>query len=154
MIEKFYGYYRSVIGLIEIICTENEVISVIFVDSPNYETKENKIVKEVINQLDEYFNGKRKIFNLPLKVDGTKFQNETWYELLKIPYGTTITYKDMAIALGNPKASRAVGNANGKNKIWIIIPCHRVIGAKGKLTGYAGGIERKKWLIEHEIKNK
>ncbi len=104
-------------------------------------------------QLDEYFEGKRKTFDIPLVTPGTKFQNEVWKVLLTIPYGETRSYKVQAIKLGNVKAVRAVANANGDNRISILIPCHRVIGEDGKLVGYGGGIWRKQWLLNHERSN-
>lgn len=101
-------------------------------------------------QIEEYFNGSREQFSLKLNPNGTDFQKKVWTELVKIPYGKTTTYLELSKKLGDVKAIRAVANANGKNPIWIIIPCHRVIGTDGSLTGYAGGLHRKKWLIEHE----
>ena len=103
-------------------------------------------------QIDEYFAGIRKSFDIPLVMYGTEFQKKVWNELLNIPYGTTISYRQQAIALNNPLSIRAVAKANGMNRIAIIIPCHRVIGSNGSLTGYAGGLHRKKWLLEHEKK--
>jgi len=104
-------------------------------------------------QLREYFKGERKSFDIPLDLVGTEFQKQVWYSLLEIPYGCTTTYAKQAEAVGKPSAVRAVANANGKNKISIILPCHRVIGTNGTLTGYGGGIERKKKLLELEKKN-
>jgi len=103
------------------------------------------------SQLDEYFGGKRRIFDLKLEPRGTAFQERVWHELLRIPYGETRSYKDIAIDVGNSQAVRAVGMANGRNPISIIIPCHRVIGIKGGLVGYGGGLWRKQWLLDHEI---
>jgi len=108
------------------------------------------ILAECVRQLDEYFNGRRTIFDVPVRQKGTKFQQSVWNVLTDIPFGKTISYGDVAKMLNNPKSMRAVGAANGQNKVWIIVPCHRVIGANGSLTGYAGGIERKKWLLGHE----
>ncbi len=107
-------------------------------------------LQDCATQLEEYFNGDREQFSLKLNPEGTDFQKNVWNELLKIPYGKTTSYLELAKKLGDVKAIRAVANANGKNPIWIIIPCHRVIGTDGSLTGYAGGLHRKKWLIEHE----
>ena len=112
----------------------------------------NRFILQVKNELTEYLSGKRKTFGIKLAPIGTDFQLSVWEELKKIPYGSTISYAELAENLGKPESIRAAANANGKNKIAIIIPCHRVIGADGKLTGYAGGQERKKWLIEHEKK--
>lgn len=101
-------------------------------------------------QLDEYFAGKRTTFDVTLATQGTAFQQAVWQALCAVPFGKTHSYSDIANALDNPKAVRAVGAANGKNPISIIVPCHRIIGANGKLTGYAGGLDRKQWLLEHE----
>ncbi|KAA5827362.1 methylated-DNA--[protein]-cysteine S-methyltransferase [Algibacter amylolyticus] len=101
-------------------------------------------------QLHEYFMGERKQFNLKLNASGTNFQKRVWHALEQIPYGKTTSYLDLSKQLGDVKAIRAVANANGKNPLWIIVPCHRVIGSNGSLTGYAGGLHRKKWLLEHE----
>jgi AraC family transcriptional regulator of adaptative response/methylated-DNA-[protein]-cysteine methyltransferase len=103
-------------------------------------------------QITEYFEGSRKEFTLPLVTPGTPFQQTVWKELTKIPFGTTRSYLEQSIALGKPESIRAVANANGMNRISIIIPCHRVIGSDGKLTGYGGGLKRKKWLLDHEKK--
>ena len=115
---------------------------------------ENEFIKQAKKEVAEYFEGKRKKFELPLHTPGTDFQNAVWNGLTKIPYGQTVSYQEQANQLQNPKAVRAVASTNGKNRIAIVIPCHRVIGSNGKLTGYAGGIERKKWLIEFEERNK
>ncbi len=108
----------------------------------------------IIRQLDEYFSRKRKVFDLELDLQGTDFQKQVWMELLKIPYGRTITYKELSIRLGNPGVIRAAGAANGANPVSIIVPCHRVIGSDGSLTGYAGGLWRKKWLLDFESDEK
>jgi methylated-DNA-[protein]-cysteine S-methyltransferase len=104
----------------------------------------------VHKQLAEYFSGARQTFDVPLKLAGTSFQRRVWQELVRIPYGSTITYSELARRVGNPSASRAVGHANGRNPISIIVPCHRVVGTSGKMTGYAGGINKKRWLLEWE----
>ena len=103
-----------------------------------------------VKELGEYFEGNRTDFTFLLNPKGTVFQQNVWKELLKIPYGKTISYLELSKKLGDVKAIRAVASANGKNPLWIVVPCHRVIGADGSLTGYAGGLWRKKWLIEHE----
>jgi methylated-DNA-[protein]-cysteine S-methyltransferase len=100
--------------------------------------------------MDEYFNGNRKTFDLPLDLQGTDFQKKVWLELQKIPFGKTISYKELSLRLGDIKAIRAVAAANGANPVSIIVPCHRVIGSNGSLTGYAGGLWRKQWLLDHE----
>ncbi|WP_298117885.1 methylated-DNA--[protein]-cysteine S-methyltransferase [Flavobacterium sp.] len=113
------------------------------------ETIPNEL-KEAVSQLQEYFEGKRTDFTFKLNPKGTDFQQKVWQELLNIPFGKTISYLDLSKKLGDVKAIRAVASANGKNPLWIVVPCHRVIGTDGSLTGYAGGLWRKKWLIEHE----
>ncbi len=154
----FYYIYKSKIGNIYIKTDENYVYNINFINlssiNQNIEYKKNIITEKVINQLEEYFNGKRKIFELPVKLIGSEFQKKVWKELEKIPYGQTKTYKDIAIKIGNPNASRAIGNANNKNPIAIVIPCHRVIGCNNKLIGYAGGIDKKIQLLELEKNNK
>lgn len=101
-------------------------------------------------ELEEYFQGKRRVFDLPLAPKGTPFQQRVWQELAKVPWGTVVTYGELAVRVGSPKACRAVGQANHNNPLPIFLPCHRVVGANGSLTGYAGGLERKKWLLQHE----
>lgn len=110
----------------------------------------NKLIGQAVAQLQAYFDGQLKMFDLPLHVPGTDFQKNVWAQLQKIGYGTTASYRDVAVAIGNPKASRAVGMANNKNRIPIVIPCHRIIGSDGSLTGFAGGLDTKRWLLEHE----
>lgn len=107
-------------------------------------------LRDTAHQLEEYFSGERRDFDLPLRLDGTEFQKRAWRNLMEIPYGGTRSYGEQAQRIGNAKASRAVGLANGKNPIPIVVPCHRVIGADGSLTGFGGGIERKRWLLAHE----
>ena len=143
-------YYDSPLGLIEIQATEGGVRSVNFADEKIFTEVKNEINTFVWQQLDEYFNKKRTIFDVPLDFDGTDFQKRVWSELVKVPFGKTKSYMDISRALGDVKAIRAVGMANGSNKIAIIVPCHRIIGSDGSLTGYAGGLHRKKWLLEFE----
>lgn len=120
-----------------------------------WQEDENAIpFKETLTQLNAYFAGKLHEFDLPLKAAGTPFQEAVWRALTFIPYGKTVSYRDIAEQVNLPKAARAVGMANGRNPISIIIPCHRVIGANGKLTGYGGGVHRKEWLLEHEHEDK
>jgi methylated-DNA-[protein]-cysteine S-methyltransferase len=116
------------------------------------ENDEHKLLQTCIKQLDEYFAGKRRQFSLPLNQDGTDFQVKIWNLLYKIPYGKTISYNELSRQHGDPKAIGAVASANGKNNICIIVPCHRVIGSNQSLIGYAGGLWRKKWLLDHEAK--
>jgi methylated-DNA-[protein]-cysteine S-methyltransferase len=151
MIRKYKAYYRSEIGLIEISGTEDGILSLGFVEEESVDNSGiSPCLEKCIEQLDEYFRGKRKEFSVNLLSEGTDFQKKVWNELRKIPFGETVSYKDIATSIGNKKATRAVGGAIGKNKIGIIIPCHRVIGSDGNLTGYGGGIWRKKWLLKHE----
>lgn len=148
---NYKEYYKSPLGMIEIVGEGRKIIAVDFVKKTEKNTGANvPIVKKCIKQLDEYFTGKRKKFLLKLKFNSTNFQKKVWQELLKIPFGETVSYKNIAEKIKNPKAMRAVGGAINKNKIAIIIPCHRVIGSDRKLVGYAGGLWRKKWLLEHE----
>jgi len=109
-----------------------------------------KELKKAVSQLEEYFDGKRTQFDFKLNPSGTEFQKKVWQELLNIPFGKTCSYLDLSKKLGDVKAIRAVASANGKNPLWIVVPCHRVIGTDGSLTGYAGGLWRKKWLLEYE----
>jgi len=108
------------------------------------------VLAEVVHQLKEYFNGDRNTFTFLINPSGTEFQKKVWKALLEIPFGKTMSYHELSVKLGDVKAIRAVASANGKNPLWIVVPCHRVIGANGSLTGYAGGLWRKKWLLEHE----
>ncbi|MBW1294011.1 methylated-DNA--[protein]-cysteine S-methyltransferase [Aquimarina litoralis] len=107
-------------------------------------------LQEAVKQLQDYFDGKRNDFDIKLNPSGTDFQKKVWNELSKIPFGKTVSYLDIAKRLGDPKCIRAAASANGKNPLWIVVPCHRVVGSDGSLTGYAGGLWRKKWLLEHE----
>lgn len=156
----FYKIYNFEIGRILIVENEDYIIKVEFLDEKNqfinkkYGTeKETLLIKKTKKELMEYFDGKRKIFDIPIKLNGTDFQVKVWTELLKLPYGETRTYLDIAKKIENPNASRAVGMANNKNKIQIIIPCHRVIGSNKKLIGYAGGINVKEKLLKLEKDN-
>lgn len=145
----FYQYLNSPIGFIKITANNEAINEVIFVENEE-EDNPNALTQEVTNQLMEYFEGKRKVFNLPLSPIGTSFQQAVWEALCSIPYGETRSYGEIAKMIGNPKASRAVGMANNRNPISIIIPCHRVIGASGKLVGYGGGINKKIYLLDLE----
>ncbi|MGV6844586.1 MAG: methylated-DNA--[protein]-cysteine S-methyltransferase [Lutibacter sp.] len=144
-------YYKSPIGIAKITGNENGISSVAVLDEEiKIPTEIPSSLKNCVTQLDEYFNGKRTEFNLKLNPQGTEFQKEIWELLQKIPFGATKSYLELSKDFGNTKTIRAVAAANGKNPIWIIIPCHRVIGSNGSLTGYAGGLWRKKWLLNHE----
>ncbi|MFT3911887.1 MAG: methylated-DNA--[protein]-cysteine S-methyltransferase [Ferruginibacter sp.] len=155
-------YYKSPVGAL---CIKNDGKSITEVsfanrqekitvneDEISYAKTTSPIIKKCIKQLDEYFVGKRFDFELDLAQPGTPFQQSVWAELLKINYGKTLSYLTLSKRLGNVKAIRAVGTANGKNNIAIIVPCHRVIGSNGTLVGYGGDLWRKKWLLEHEAK--
>ena len=142
--------YESPIGKILIRANESAVTYLIFIDGGYEPAPGNAVTDFCAAELDEYFRGNLREFKTPLSLSGTPFRMKIWGELMKIPYGAAISYKELARRAGNPKASRAVGGANHHNPIWIIVPCHRVIGADGKLTGYGGGLWRKEWLLEHE----
>jgi methylated-DNA-[protein]-cysteine S-methyltransferase len=144
-----YNYYLSPIGLLEV-GGDTAIQSLFFVDAQREAVQSCPLVEEAIRQLTEYFTGERRDFDLPLEMDGTLFQRRVWQQLLAVPYGKTASYMDIANGLGNPKAIRAVGAANGQNPISIIVPCHRIIGSNGKLIGYGGGLWRKEWLLRHE----
>ena len=157
----FYNTGIKELGILGIGATEDEITDLFFEyeienikKSSNYIIKEITLIKKAASQLFEYLNGKRKKFDLPLLKEGTDFQISVWNELLKIPYGETRSYKDIAIAINNEKAVRAVGMANNRNKIPIFIPCHRVIGSNKKLVGYGGGLEIKEFLLNLEKKNR
>lgn len=147
-----FCYYNSPIGILKIETDEKGICSVHFCTDICETEKANKIplLNNAISQLEEYFKGKRKNFELPLSLKGTEFQMRVWNELIKIPYGQTCSYGEIAEKIGNPKASRAVGMANNRNPIMIIVPCHRVIGKNGGLTGYACGLDIKRKLLELE----
>jgi methylated-DNA-[protein]-cysteine S-methyltransferase len=150
---QYQTSFNSPVGCL-ILKSNGQAITVVsFSEIDLQEENTCEVLESCKAQLDDYFSGKSLSFDLPLSPEGTEFQQKVWAELLKIPYGETITYMDMAIRLGDPKCIRAAGTANGKNPIAIIIPCHRVIGAGNKLTGYAGGIWRKKILLELEMKH-
>lgn len=145
----YRGYYKSELGWIEVTANEEAVTSVFF-DEERKEENVNEIVQQCLLQLDEYFNKKRTTFSLPLQALGTQFQTTVWDALCTVPYGTSASYLDIATKIGNEKAVRAIGGANSRNPISIIVPCHRIIGKNGKLVGYEGGLWRKEWLLKHE----
>jgi len=147
----YQAFYKSPIGLLKIISDGTSILSCNFVEEERRISKEMpKIIVRTFTQFEEFFRKERKNFDVPIAPAGTDFQQKVWRELLHVPYGKTITYKELASRIGQEKAVRAVGNANGKNPISIIIPCHRVIGSDGNLVGYGGGLDRKKWLLEFE----
>jgi methylated-DNA-[protein]-cysteine S-methyltransferase len=153
-------FYNSPVGIIKIEISNGYVNELLYKNDEQESLSEtiklsagdNKILQKCIKQFDEYFSGKRKIFDLPLKQDGTVFQQKVWSELIKIPYGKTISYLQLAQKLGDAKSIRAAASANGRNKLNIMVPCHRVIGSDGSLVGYGGGLPKKKWLLAHENK--
>jgi methylated-DNA-[protein]-cysteine S-methyltransferase len=143
-------YKESPIGLLEIRGEDEFITAIYFVEDAKEADIPSPAVEQCALQLDEYFAGKRRAFDLPLRPEGTLFQNKVWAQLQHIPFGETISYLTLARQLGDPKCIRAAGTANGKNPVSIIIPCHRVIGSNGKMIGYGGGIWRKIWLLNHE----
>ncbi len=148
---KCIGYCDSPIGKLVIVTSDKGLEQIEFVDKEQQsESPDTKLMTKVKTQLKEYFDGKRRVFDLPLHLNGTAFQKQVWQALCTINHGQSINYGQLAALIGNSKASRAVGGANNKNKIPIVVPCHRVIGANGKLTGYAGGLDKKEWMLLHE----
>lgn len=146
----YVAYYDSPIGLIAVGGTETAVATLYFVEQRQPDAVATPYLDEAVRQLEQYFAQTRREFSLNLAPQGTDFQQTVWQQLLTVPYGHTVTYSDIANALHHPKAVRAVGAANGQNPISVIIPCHRIIGSNGKLTGYGGGLWRKEWLLRHE----
>ncbi len=152
----YYTYYESPVGLLKIGGTDHCITELSFVDNPDQVIHGEPGVSDIIHQcteeLIEFFNCKRTAFDLPVMQEGTAFQQKVWGELLNIPFGKTISYMDLAKRLGDAKVIRAAASTNGKNKIAIIVPCHRVIGSDKSLVGYSGGLWRKKWLLQHEFR--
>lgn len=144
------AYLKTPAGTLEITGTTEGIRTVSFLPEKKRKWFVPVCLRECVQQLREYFDGKRDMFAVKIDLLGSDFQLKVWNELQKIPFGKTISYHELAERIGDPKAVRAVGQANAKNPVSIIIPCHRVIGNDGKLVGYAGGLERKKWLLEHE----
>lgn len=145
----YRGYYKSELGWIEVTGNEEAITSVFFVEERKEENI-NEVVQQCLRQLDEYFHKKRTSFTLPIQASGTPFQKRVWDALCTVPYGKSASYLDIATTIGNEKAVRAIGGANSRNPISIIVPCHRIIGKNGKLVGYEGGLWRKEWLLKHE----
>lgn len=152
----YYTYYESPIGLIKIGGTETYISEILFIDDTSQmqhgEPGISDVLHQCTEQLIEYFQGKRKIFNIPIHQTGTPFQENVWRKLMTIQYGKTASYLELSKQVGDEKAVRAVAASNGKNKISIIVPCHRVIGTSKSLVGYSGGLWRKKWLLQHEFR--
>lgn len=156
MADQFTTYYHSPVGLLKIAGTDDFIAEVSFHDTSQKPEGNKKhmppMVINCIEQLIQYFNGQRRQFELPIHQPGTAFQQGVWSELMAIPFGKTISYLELARRTGDTKATRAVAAANGRNNVAIIVPCHRVIGSNKELIGYGGGLWRKKWLLEHELK--
>lgn len=148
----FYTTIFSPVGFLELKTNQDSLLSVSFTDKllPTSEFQPN-ILKEAEMQINAYFEGKLKSFSLKIQPEGTDFQLNVWEQVMKVEYGRTASYLEIALLTGSKNNTRAVGLANGKNPIPVVIPCHRIIGVNGKLTGYAGGIEKKKWLLQHEL---
>ncbi|MCU7490480.1 MAG: methylated-DNA--[protein]-cysteine S-methyltransferase [Ignavibacteria bacterium] len=145
------AYYKSPFGWLKLKAGDEALNAIEFIEGGGYTSgSDHPVLKETLRQLDEYFKSERKTFDLKLEPEGTPFQKRVWNELLKIPFGSTITYLELARRLGDEKVIRAAGTANGRNPIPVVIPCHRVIGSSGKLVGYAGGLQIKEWLLRHE----
>jgi methylated-DNA-[protein]-cysteine S-methyltransferase len=149
--KPYKAYYKSTIGPIEITGRQGSILSLNFVEEMRPSDADLPFsLKNALKQIHEYFSGQRKAFLLKLDPQGTEFQKMVWQQLEKISFGEVVSYREIASIIGKPTACRAVGTANGKNPIAIIIPCHRVVGSDGSLTGYGGGLWRKEWLIKHE----
>lgn len=150
-LERFQAYYGSPLGTIEIVGSEAGISAIEFCSGqPPAQPDPHPSLHLCRQQLDEYFQGRRRIFSFELDLSGTEFQQKVWRQALSIPYGTTASYAEIARRIGHEKAFRAVGRANGQNRLAIVVPCHRLIGSDGQLTGYGGGLWRKAWLLEHE----
>lgn len=144
------AFIQSPLGITKIVGDENAISVISILEEGQITIKIPKELKVAVIQLQEYFEVKRTNFTFKFNPHGTEFQQKVWNELVRIPFGKTMSYLELSKELGDVKALRAVASANGKNPVWIVIPCHRVIGTDGSLTGYAGGLWRKKWLLEHE----
>jgi methylated-DNA-[protein]-cysteine S-methyltransferase len=148
----------SPVGELGLVATSTRLVAVLWPEERDGRVRfaveptdgSNEILTQTAEQLGEYFEGARRAFDLPLELRGTEFQQEVWQSLADIPYGETSTYGKQAAAIGRPRAIRAVGSANGRNPLSIVLPCHRIVGADGKLTGFAGGLDTKRWLLDHE----
>lgn len=147
---KSFYLYQASIGKIWIAADENVIYRISCFEISDVEEKETPVIRDAYKQICDYLHGKRKTFDLLLAPQGTPFQKTVWEELMKIPYGEIRSYKQVAEAIGNPKACRAVGMANNKNPLLIVIPCHRVIGTNGALVGYGGGLDKKSYLLKLE----
>lgn len=144
------AYIKTPLGIARIEGNEDGIAVISVIDQGDTSSEIPDVLTEAVTQLNDYFEGKRNDFTFRLNPSGTEFQQKVWKGLLEIPFGKTMSYLELSKKLGDVKAIRAVASANGKNPLWIVVPCHRVIGTDGSLTGYAGGLWRKKWLLEHE----
>jgi len=144
------AYVQTPLGTAVLEGHENGLCSIRVLDEPMPQDIIPEALEDAVYQLREYFEGKRQAFDLKLDPEGTEFQKKVWEGLRQIPFGKTLSYLELAKRLGDPKAIRAVASANGRNPLWVVVPCHRVIGSNGDLVGYAGGLHRKKWLLQHE----
>lgn len=144
------AYIKTPLGIAKIVGDEDGISVISILDEGVVSSMIPVVLQEAVSQLKDYFEGKRTHFDFKLNPKGTEFQQKVWKALLEIPFGKTMSYMELSKKLGDVKAIRAVASANGKNPLWIVVPCHRVIGTDGSLTGYAGGLWRKKWLLEHE----
>ena len=148
------AFFRSPLGLIEIRADDEGIVSVLFSNGGKSEDKiTNRFLKKCLLELEEYFTGKRQKFDLNLGFDGTTWQKKVWHELLKIPFGQTVSYSELAEKVGGKQLARAVASSCAQNKLMLLVPCHRVIGADGRLKGYSGGFRHKKWLLDFEKDN-
>lgn len=157
MQEQFEHIYTSPIGRIKITADNDCIQTILFLEEQDQsanklENESPPVIHHCIDELIEYFNGSRTKFTVPIHQSGTDFQQKVWKELYEVPYAKTMSYAELAKKLGDPKVIRAAASANGKNKIAIIVPCHRIIGSDKNLTGYAWGLARKKWLLQHEFR--
>ena len=153
-------YWQSPIGWLKLSATDEAVSQIRFIDDELKPTElqlvsvaESHTLQQALQQLREYFAGSRRDFDFPMINLGTPFRQQVWQALIDVPYGYTASYKDIAHRIGNPKAVRAIGSANHHNSLWLVVPCHRVIGSSGQLVGYGGGLWRKEWLLAHEKKH-
>lgn len=161
MKENFTARLETPIGPLEVVSDDGAILAVAFAEGNGLRRRRGAgreagsevrppVLEACLRQLEAYFRGERRAFDLPLQLEGTPFQRRVWQALLRVPYGRTTTYGELAAALGNPRAGRAVGGANHRNPISIVVPCHRVVGGDGGLVGYGGGLWRKEWLLRHE----
>ena len=150
MLSIYLAYFHSPLDWLELVSDSQTLLAINFVRNPKHVDKITPFLRETIKQLKEYFKGQRKKFSLSLSLSGTAWQNRVWLALTQVPYGAVISYQDLAEAVGQSGAARAVGQAVGANPLPIIIPCHRVLAGGGKLGGYSGGLKKKMWLLQHE----